>query len=167
MARFLPPSASRPQPAPEMRAYRGRTRALLRRYARMSVELGRLPSIVGREYFRSDLRSARTASFEDVVIFVHDMERCLEQLNASERDLIALVIVQGYNFREAARRLRCARATLFRNLPRVLDRLSGILLEARLLAPLPCPPAHSAVGSVDDPSEAGDGEEVEEAGSCE
>jgi len=38
-------------------AYRGRTMALLRRYFRMSLDIGRLPSVLGREFFRARVTS--------------------------------------------------------------------------------------------------------------
>src|SRR5262249_13244779 len=37
----------------ERRIYRGRTVAMLRKYMRYSMDVGRLPSLVGREFFRS------------------------------------------------------------------------------------------------------------------
>src|SRR5438874_12809166 len=79
---------SSPAPAPmapedEICQYRHRTRALLRRYFYTSVEVGRLPSLLGRELFRSKVTSYRMSSFEDAVIFVHDVERALEQLDDS------------------------------------------------------------------------------------
>ena len=58
----------------DMWPYRDRTVALLRRYARASVEVGRLPSLLGREYFRAKVSSYPMTSFEDIVIFVHDMD---------------------------------------------------------------------------------------------
>jgi len=58
-----------------MVAYRGRTMALLRRYFRMSLDIGRLPSLLGREFFRARVTSYRVHSFEDVVILVHDAVR--------------------------------------------------------------------------------------------
>src|SRR5215467_16112389 len=66
---------------PELWLYRERTIALLRRYLRISIEVGRLPSLLGRELFRSKVTSYRMTSFEDGVIFVRDVERALEQLN--------------------------------------------------------------------------------------
>ncbi|HKU24448.1 MAG TPA: hypothetical protein VJQ54_03195, partial [Candidatus Sulfotelmatobacter sp.] len=62
------------------RIYRGRTVGMLRRYMRYSIETGRLPSLLGREFFRAKVTSYTVVTFEDRVIFVHDMERCLEKL---------------------------------------------------------------------------------------
>src|SRR5207245_2027953 len=61
--------------------YRERTIPLLKRYLRISIEVGRLPSLLGRELFRSKVTSYRMSSFEDAVIFVHDVERALAQLD--------------------------------------------------------------------------------------
>jgi hypothetical protein len=60
--------------------YREHTIALLKRYLWISIEVGRLPSLLGRELFRSKVTSYRMSSFEDAVIFVHDVERALAQL---------------------------------------------------------------------------------------
>ena len=40
------------------RTYRGRAVAMLRRYMQYSIETGRLPSLLGREFFRACLGSA-------------------------------------------------------------------------------------------------------------
>ena len=60
----------------DLSAYHDRTIALLRRYFRMSLEIGRMPSVLGREVFRARVTSYRVQTFEDAVIFVHDVERC-------------------------------------------------------------------------------------------
>ena len=125
-------------PREELSLYRGRTVALLRRYFRMSIDLGRLPSIVGREFFRARTTGYRVATFEDAVIFVHDMERCLEELDGFSQKLIARVTFQEFTHEEAARQLGCARRTVLRRYAETLDRLAEMLLERELLTPLPC-----------------------------
>jgi DNA-directed RNA polymerase specialized sigma24 family protein len=100
--------------APELHLYRDRTRALLRRYFRMSIELGRLPSLVGREFFRSRVTSYRMHTFEDAVIFVHDTETCLQRLDAFSQQLIARVVFQDYTFEETAALVGCGRRTVVR-----------------------------------------------------
>ena len=79
--------------------YRDRTVAILKRYARSSVEVGRLPSLLGREFFRSRVTSYSLASFEDIVIFVHDVERALERLDAFQGKLIAMNVLEEYSRR--------------------------------------------------------------------
>jgi hypothetical protein len=124
--------------AAELWLYRSRTTALLRRYLRFSIEVGRLPSILGRELFRSKVTSYRMSSFEDAVIFVYDVERALAQLNGFAQLLIATIIFQEYTQDEAAEHLRCARRTICREFPEALDRISEIFLHGGLLNRLPC-----------------------------
>lgn len=117
----------------EMCLYRARTTALLRKYCRMSLELGRVPSLLGREFFRSRVTSYSMHNFEDVVIFVHDVERCLEKLDPMSQALIVKVAMQEYTQGEAARLLGYNPRTVVRKYPEALDRLSSILLDADLL----------------------------------
>lgn len=130
--------------AQDLRPYRDRTRALLRRYFRMSIELGRLPSLVGREFFRSRVTSYRMHTFEDAVIFVHDTESCLERLDAFSQQLIARIVFQDYTVDETAALVGCGRRTVLRRYPRALDRLSELFLEAELLRPFPCQEGESS-----------------------
>ncbi len=126
------PTLSHPMPAiladPDLWAYRERTIALLRRYLRISIEVGRLPSLLGRELFRSKVTSYRMSSFEDAVIFVHDVERALSELDGFAKQVIATVIFQDYDQDEAAEVLRCAR------------RMTETFLEGGLLNRLPKAP---------------------------
>jgi DNA-directed RNA polymerase specialized sigma24 family protein len=87
--------------------YRERTIALLRRYLRISIEVGRLPSLLGRELFRSKVTSYRMTSFEDGMIFVHDVEHALEHLNQFSQQVVATVVFQDYTQDEAAEVLHC------------------------------------------------------------
>ncbi len=74
--------------------YRKKTAALLRRYMRWSLEAGRLPSLLGRELFRAKITAYTATTFESRVIFLHDMERCLDRLQDFDRQLIARVCLQ-------------------------------------------------------------------------
>jgi hypothetical protein len=121
----------------QRRVYRGRTVAMLRRYMRYSLETGRLPSLLGREFFRSTVTRYRVTTFEDRVIFVHDMEICLERLDEISRQVLGRVVLQEYDHFEAARLLGCTRMTVHRNLLLALDMLSSILVEVGLLDALP------------------------------
>lgn len=115
------------------RIYRARTVAMLRRYMRYSIETGRLPSLVGREYFRSKITKYQMTTFEDRVIFVHDMERCLEQLDDFGRQVLGRIVLQEYGQEDAARLLGCTRMTVHRKLLESLDQLSDILVSVDLL----------------------------------
>jgi DNA-directed RNA polymerase specialized sigma24 family protein len=110
---------------------------LLKRYLRYSVQVGRLPSLLGREFFRTRVTSYHAGTFEDAVIFVHDVERALERLNEFERKLIARIVLQEYTHAEAAHLMGCWRRTVGRRFPEALDRLSDIFLKVGLLIYLP------------------------------
>ncbi len=113
--------------------YRGRTVWMLRRYMRYSMETGRLPSVLGREFFRAKVTRQTPITFEDRVIFVHDMETCINRLDEFSRDLIARHILQEHDQAETARLLHCAERTVRTYVPMVLDLLSSILIEVGLL----------------------------------
>lgn len=117
----------------ERRIYRARTVVMLRRYLRYSMECGRLPSILGSEFFRTQVTSYRVGSFEDRVIFVHDMETCLEKLDEFSRQLIGRHILQEHDRSATARLLHCNEKTVRRFTPIALDMLSEILIDVGLL----------------------------------
>jgi hypothetical protein len=63
-----------------MAFYRKHTERILRRYLYSSMQVGRSPSILGDSVGRGWVSSRRVRTFEDAVIFVLDMERCLDRL---------------------------------------------------------------------------------------
>ena len=142
MSRRLVPTRSRSSrarivcPPAELSLYRERTLELLRRYYRLSLELGRLPSLLGREFFRSSVTTLCVPTFEDLVIFVHDMEVCLERLDKLSQQLIARIVFQEYTREETAALLGCTRMTVFNRYDEAIDRFTQILLDLRLLRPL-------------------------------
>ncbi len=145
------PRRSTAQPAdlpPELSIYRDHTLALLRRYVRLSVEVGRLPSLLGREFFRAQVTSYQIASFEGIVIFVHDIERCVERLDVIGRQLIARIALEEYTFDEAVALLRIPRRTLVRRYHEALDQLSDMFLRAGLLRAIVQPPPGRQVRQV-------------------
>jgi len=118
---------------PDLWLYRDRTIAVLKRYLRFSVEVGRLPSLIGREFFRTRAISYQVLTFEDAVILVHDVEKDLARLDPFDQDLIAKCILLEYTQDEAAGLLQCRRRTVNRRLPEALDHLSLLFLESGLL----------------------------------
>jgi DNA-directed RNA polymerase specialized sigma24 family protein len=125
---------------PDLWLYRDRTLGLLYRYFKLSMEAGRLPSILGQEFFRNQITSYSVSSFEDVVIFVHDVERCIERLDRFSQDLIGRIALQGFTQEETARLTGYSRRTVVRRFPEALDQLSEIFLKVGILLPLPVPP---------------------------
>lgn len=128
-----PAKAPLPQPALEFSIYRGDCIALLRRYFCMSVEVGRLPSILGRECFITRTEDYHTHSFEDTVLFVIDVERCLDRLYLFDKELIACIILQEYSEDEAVKILHCSLRTIERRLPDALDFLTDTFLQNGML----------------------------------
>ena len=121
---------------PELRSYRGRTVELLRRYLKFSMETGRLPSVLGCSFFRTGATSYSVVTFEDRVVFAHDMELCLERLQEFSRQIIARYVMQEHSVQDTAQLLRCNEKTVRRMIPLALDQLSEILLEVGLMEAL-------------------------------
>jgi hypothetical protein len=123
-----------PTPADESLAfYRKHTEGLLRKYLRMSMEVGRIPSCLPKEMFRGAVTAYRVRSFEDCVIFVHDMERCLGVLDAHACTLITRITLQEYTQQEAAVMLGISWRQVMRQYGEAVDRLTGLLLARGLL----------------------------------
>jgi predicted DNA-binding protein (UPF0251 family) len=125
---------AQPAPRPQIAFYRKYTEAMLRRYTRMSMEVGRVPSMLGRgEIFRAKVSNYRMESFEDVVIFCHDVERCLERLDWTKQELIRRVAIEEYTVQETAALMGLDSETVVRRYARALDGLTRILLQVKLL----------------------------------
>ena len=56
-------------PRPEILCYRGQTFAMVRHFFEISSQVGRLPSLLGREFFRARVSHRAIPSFEDQVVF--------------------------------------------------------------------------------------------------
>jgi hypothetical protein len=146
---------------PNLRAYRRRTVNLLRRYLRYSLETGRVPSLLGGEYFRTGVTSYGVVTFEDRVIFVHDMESCLQRLGDFPLQLIARHTLQEHDLEATARLLHCNEKTIRRAIPAALDQMSEILLEVGLLEKMNPTEENSCQGGPSDEIPASDCEESE------
>jgi predicted DNA-binding protein (UPF0251 family) len=121
---------------PELAFYRKYTEGMLRRYMRLSMEAGRVPSLLGQEMFRGKVTSYRVRSFEDVVIFVYDVEKCLKELDAQSQLLIARIGLQEYTQGETAGMLGMSLRSVVRQYSDALDKLTAILLKKKMLEPL-------------------------------
>jgi hypothetical protein len=117
----------------ELAFYRKYTEALLRRYLRLSMQTGRVPSLMSRDVFRGNVSHYQVRGFEDVVIFCHDVEQRLAKLNPYEQQLIKRIALQRYTRGEAAGMLGISLRTCIIHYDRAVDRLTGVLLEAGLL----------------------------------
>jgi hypothetical protein len=121
--------------APEVAFYRKYTEGLLRRYVRLSMESGRVPSLLGREMFRGNVTNYTVHGFDDVVIFVHDVERCLAMLDEGQKHLIRRIGLQEFTQEETASLLGLPLRSVHRRYADALDELTEIFLERKLLEP--------------------------------
>jgi hypothetical protein len=165
----ISPYGQAPASDPDLWLYRKRTFSLLRRYMRLSIEVGRMPSLLGREFFRTRVTAYRSATFEDMVIFVHDVERSLDQLSEFDKKLIAKIVLQEYPQEEAARLIGCGQRHVARCYVEALDRVSELFLKRRLLLRLPSvkPEAQkSCQGGKSDEFHVSDSEQAENKRDC-
>jgi DNA-directed RNA polymerase specialized sigma24 family protein len=99
----------------------------------MSMQIGRVPSCLPQEYLRTRSSFRQGANFEDGVIFVHDMERCLGKLDRVSGELVERIGIQEYSRREAAQILGMSHGQLSRSYDDAIDRLTEILLGHQLI----------------------------------
>lgn len=122
-----------PKPAVSLELYRKYTEALLRRYSQMAMETGRVPSLLGRELFRGKVTNYVVHGFDDVVIFVHDVESCLETLDDDQYSLIERIALQEYTLEETASLLGLPVWRVSRHYGNALDEVTEMFLERKML----------------------------------
>jgi hypothetical protein len=122
-----------PLPPISLAFYRKHTESMLRRYLYASMQVGRAPSILSDPVSRGWASSRPIRTFEDAVIFVLDVERCLERLSPLDRQMLSRVVLQEYTQAEAATILGMSPRTMSYKFPQALDRLTEKLLAAGLL----------------------------------
>ena len=113
--------------------YRKHTERMLRRYLYASMQVGRSPSILGDPVARGWVSSRPVKTFEDAVIFVLDIERCLDRLDHLERQMLSRIVLQEYTQAEAAQLLGMSLRTISSRFPQAIDHLTEKLLETGLL----------------------------------
>jgi hypothetical protein len=117
----------------ELAFYRKYTEGMLRRYMYRSMEIGRVPSLLGDFSFRGRSSNRKAYTFEDSVIFVYDVERCLARLNRLERELVGRIALQEYTLAETAALTGMSVRTVVRRYSEALDRLTQVFLRLELL----------------------------------
>jgi hypothetical protein len=125
--------AATAEPLVSLGFYRKHTESLLRRYLYASMQVGRAPNILGDPIARGWCSSRPIRTFEDAVIFVLDVESCLNKLGSLDRMLISRIVLQEYTQAETASLLGMCVRTVSYKLPAALDRLTEKLLESGLL----------------------------------
>jgi DNA-directed RNA polymerase specialized sigma24 family protein len=97
------------------------------------MQVGRAPNILGDPIARGWCSSRPIRTFEDAVIFVLDVEKCLNQLGSLDRIMLSRIVLQEYTQTETASLLGMAVRTISYKFPQALDRLTEKLLETGLL----------------------------------
>ena len=112
---------------------RKHTESMLRRYLYASMQVGRAPSILGNPIARGLASSRPVRTFEDAVIFVLDIEKCLSELGSLDSELLSRVVLQEYTQVETATLIGMSVRAVSYKFPLALDRLTEKLLKASLL----------------------------------
>ena len=120
-------------PAVSLAFYRKHTEKSLRRYLYASMLVGRAPAILGEPVGRGWVSSRRVKTFEDAVIFVLDVERCLDKLGIVDRALLSCIALQEYTHAETAALLGVSVRAVSYKYPMAIDRLTKLLLRSGLL----------------------------------
>jgi DNA-directed RNA polymerase specialized sigma24 family protein len=85
--------------------------------------------------FRGNVTSCRVEGFDDVVIFVHDVDRCLEKLEEEQRSLISRISLQQFTVGETATLMGLKPRTVVRRYGQAVDSLTRIFLGVQMLEP--------------------------------
>lgn len=121
-------------PRPEMLCFRGQTLAIVRHYFELSCQLGRLPSLLGREFFRARVTHHSIPSFEDQVVFTRDVELSLAQLSDDHAEVLTLVGLYDFSVDEVAEMLHRSAFAIRRWFCEALDTLAEIFLRGGILS---------------------------------
>ncbi len=134
-----PPARETEYPQPEysqqddIGVYRGRTIKILHRYRALSLEKGRMSSSMSHLEYQASVSLYPTATFEDTVIFVFDVDLSLRELDKFSLELITRVIMQEYSPEATARSLQCSVKSVLRKVGEALDDLSKVFLRRGIL----------------------------------
>lgn len=121
------------EPCVSLAFYRRHTESMLRRYLYASMQVGRTPAILGDPVGRGWVSSRPIRTFEDAVIFVLDLEKCLNQLTSLDRQMLSRIVLQEYTQAEAASLIGMSARAISYKFPLALDRLTEKLLASGLL----------------------------------
>lgn len=127
------PGAPATDPVVSLAFYRRHTEKMLRRYLYASMQVGRAPSILGEPVARGWASSRPVRTFEDAVIFVLDVENCLNALGSLDRQMLFRIVIQEYTQAETATLMGMSVRSVCNRYPMATDRLTEKLLKTGLL----------------------------------
>ncbi|MGA8528760.1 MAG: hypothetical protein WB622_03535 [Acidobacteriaceae bacterium] len=123
------------EPAPQLSVVGGRSenrraaQNVLHRYLQTSMQVGRAPCLLGNTVFRGRVSSHRIPSFEDAIIFLFDVEKCLKQLDRFSQVVVAHIALEDYTPPEAARLTGESERTIHRVYSAALEQLAELFRE--------------------------------------
>ncbi len=120
-------------PRPEIVCYRGQALAIMRHFFELSCQVGRLPSLLCREFFRAKVSHHAIPSFEEQAVFVCDVELCLERLSDEHAEMLQLIGLYDFSPDEIGDMLRRSRTWVYRRVAEAVDALCEIFLQAGVL----------------------------------
>ena len=118
---------------PDVLFFRAQTLAIVRHFFEISCQIGRLPSILGREFFRAKVSHHGIPSFEDQAVFVYDVEQALAQLSPQNLEIVSMVGLYQYSLEEVAKLLGRCRSTVVERYVEGVDTLAQIFLATGML----------------------------------
>ncbi len=117
----------------EVLFFRAQALAIVRHFFEIASQIGRVPSILGREFFRAKVSHHAIPSFEEQAVFVHDVEAVLGRLNEQDGEMVALVGLFHYSLDDVARMLGRSRSFVAQHFAASIDRLAEMFLDTGLL----------------------------------
>jgi hypothetical protein len=97
------------------------------------MELGQPQSALGKMVLRGRVSSYRLRTFEDGLVFVLDVEKCIKQLDRTSRRVVAFVAVEDYTMMEAVTLTGQSLRSIARIYGEAMDRLTDLFLRFGLL----------------------------------
>lgn len=129
---ILPTTVAVAQPAARLRIVAGRSQSrqlalkVLDRYLQTSMMVGRTPCFLGKEVIRGRVSGNRVPSFENAVIFLFDVEKCLKELDRFSQIVVTHIALEDYTAPEAARLTGESERTIHRVYGAALERLAEL-----------------------------------------
>ena len=122
-----------PDPRAESVCYRGQALAIINHFFELSSQAGRLPSLLCREFFRAKVTHHAIPSFEEQIIFVRDVELCLERLSDEHAEMIQLVGLYDFSNQEIGAMLHRSLTWVWQRVTDAVDALVEVFLQAGLI----------------------------------
>jgi hypothetical protein len=117
----------------EVLFFRAQTLAIVRHFFEIASQIGRVPSILGREFFRAKVSHHAIPSFEEQAVFVHDVEAALGRLSQQDGEMVALAGLFHYSLDDVAMMLGRSRSYVVQHFAASVDRLAQMFLDTGLL----------------------------------